>query len=48
MADADLSLARPRQRGRPLTSEEKWLVHHVFETFAQEKNTGALVRMEEP
>src|SRR5712691_13237191 len=48
MADADLYLARPRQRGRPLTSEEKWLVQHVFETFAKEKNTGALVRREDP
>ena len=48
MADADLYLARPRQRGRPLTSEEKWLVQHVFETFAKEKKTGALVRMEDP
>ena len=49
MADTDLHLfIRPRQRGRPLTSEEKWLVQHVFETFAKEKKTGALVRMEDP
>ena len=29
---------RPRQRGRPLTYEEKWMVQHVFETFTNEKN----------
>jgi transposase len=49
MADTDLHLfARPRQRGRPLTYEEKWLVQHVFETFAKEKKAGALVRIEDP
>lgn len=49
MADTDLHLfVRPRQRGRPLTYEEKWLVQHVFETFAKEKKAGALVRIEDP
>jgi transposase len=49
MTNADFHLvARPRQRGRPLTYEEKWLVHHVFETFAKEKKTDAIVRIEDP
>ena len=49
MAKVDLPLlARPRQRGRPLTYEEKWLVYHVFETFANEKKAGTLVRIEDP
>jgi len=49
MADTDLHLfIRPRQRGRPLTYEEKWLVQHVFETFVQEKKADALVRIEDP
>jgi len=49
MANADLHLfVRPRQRGRPLTYEEKWLVHHVFETFVQEKKADAIVRIEDP
>ena len=49
MANADLHLfVRPRQRGRPRTYEEKWLVHHVFETFVQEKKADAIVRIEDP
>ena len=38
---------RPRQRGRPLTYEEKWLVQHVFETFAKKKKEGGIIRIEE-
>ena len=32
----------------PLSYEEKWLVHHVFETFVQEKKADAIVRIEDP
>ena len=38
---------RPRKRGRPLTYEEKWLVQHVFETFAKKKKEGGIIRIEE-
>ena len=38
---------RPRKRGRPLTYEEKWLVQHVFETFATKKKEGGIIRIEE-
>lgn len=49
MTNADFHLfARPCQRGRPLTYEEKWLVHHVFETCAKEKKADAIVRIEDP
>jgi hypothetical protein len=49
MADADLHLfARPRQRRRPLTYEEKWLVQHVFETSVKEKKEGAFVGIADP
>src|SRR6266536_5152138 len=38
---------RPRKRSRPLTYEEKWLVQHVFETFAKKKKEGGIIRIEE-
>lgn len=40
--------ARPRQRGRPLTYEEKWLVYHVFETCVKEKKADVIVRSADP
>jgi transposase len=39
---------RPRKRGRPLTYEEKWIVHHVFETFEKEKQEGAIIEIQDP
>ncbi len=39
---------RSRKRGRPLTSEEKWMVQRVFETVDQEKSEGAIVRLQDP
>jgi len=39
---------RPRKRGRPLTYEEKWMVQHVFETLAKEKNAEAIIQRHDP
>jgi hypothetical protein len=39
---------RPRKRGRPLTSEEKWMVHHVFETVEKEQNAKASIERDDP
>src|SRR5438874_4466717 len=39
---------RPRKRGRPLTYEEKWMVQHVFETVAQEKNAEPIPQRHDP
>src|SRR2546428_357139 len=48
MDDAGFQLfERPRKRGRPLTYEEKWVVQHVFETFAKKKKEGGIIRIEE-
>lgn len=44
----DSQFERPRKRGRPLTYEEKWMVHHVFKTFATEKQSGGIVGIEDP
>jgi len=38
----------PRQCGRPLTYEEKWMIHHVFEVFRQHKRDQAMVVVEDP
>jgi hypothetical protein len=49
MDDANFQrFERPRKRGRPLTYAEKWMVQHVFETLQKEKNTGAIVHMQDP
>jgi transposase len=39
---------RPRKRGRPLTSEEKWMVQHVFETVEKEQNAKASIERDDP
>ena len=39
---------RPRQRGRPLTYEEKWMVQHVFETLTKEKNAEPIRQRHDP
>jgi transposase len=39
---------RPRKRGRPLTYEEKWMVHHVFETLEKEQNAEAIIQKHDP
>ena len=39
---------RPRKRGRPLTYEEKWMVHHVFEAFEKDKQAGGMVWVDDP
>jgi len=44
----DSPVERPRKRGRPLTHEEKWMVHHVFEPFEKERQAGGVVRIEDP
>lgn len=41
-------IERPRKRGRPLTYEEKWMVHHVFEILEKEKYEGGLIQIEDP
>lgn len=38
----------PRQCGRPLTYEEKWMIHHVFEVFQQLKRDQTVVVVEDP
>src|SRR6266568_7837333 len=40
--------ARPRKRGRPLTYEEKWMVHHVFETLTKENNAEPILQRHDP
>ena len=40
--------ARPRKGGRPLTYEEQWMVHHVFEPFTQEKNAEPRLQRPDP
>ena len=40
--------SNPRQCGRPLTYEEKWMIHHVFEIFQQHKRDQAVVVVEDP
>ena len=42
------SIERPRKRGRPLTYEEKWMVHHVFEILEKEKYEVGLIQIEDP
>jgi len=44
----DSPVERPRKRGRPLTHEEKWMVHHVFEPFEKERQAGGVVWIEDP
>ena len=44
----DQQFERPRKRGRPLTYEEKWMVQHVFETVAQEKNAEPIPQRHDP
>jgi transposase len=36
-----------RMRGKPLTIEEKWIVHHVFEMFQKDKEQGIAI-IEDP
>lgn len=38
-----LSVERPRKRGRPLSDEEKWLVYQVFEALAHARAETAVV-----
>ena len=38
----------PRQCGRPLTYEEKWMIHHVFEIFQQHKRDQTTVVVDDP
>jgi transposase len=40
--------ARPRKRGRPLTYEEKWMVHHVFETLTKANNAEPILQRHDP
>ena len=45
----DLGYAKSlRQCGRPLTYEEKWMIHHVFEVFQQRKRDQTVVVIEDP
>ena len=37
-----------RQCGRPLTYEEKWIVHHVFESFQQRKRDQTVGVVKDP
>lgn len=42
------SARSPRQCGRPLTYEEKWMIHHVFEVFQQHKRDQTMVVVDDP
>lgn len=42
------SVASPRQRGRPLTYEEKWMVYHAFESFERNKSDGSVIVVDDP
>ena len=44
----DSQFERPRKRGRPLTYEEKWMVHHVFEAFENDKQSDGIVSAGSP
>ena len=42
------AVASPRQRGRPLTYEEKWMVYHAFESFERNKSDGSVIVVDDP